>query len=450
MVKKIYLLTTFLHLSTFFVFAQDINRYYKFSFDLLEDSTRRYIQYDQLKIYKKYSYSVRRKTYNIQDTYMYISLNNKKTDSIEFGKNSSVPYYYEIINIDNRLYFQFEKFLYEVEKTKGKIIKKYPLNDSIMLYGQFKHFFLGTDVKTSMKLYSYNVLTHEYKLMYDFRSIKSIRYEHYESISADSDVPMPIISVHSPIIGKNKLFVSVYDEFPLFEYVLDLSTKQIEQIDSTENYRQIGKAIATYCLNLPNYETIKNSIYNNEPFIQSYFLDITDTLAYINQTEIQIKSETKVILQDAFVMNSDYKIIDRVLDRNFSVYSMIYEKDKKKFVIASGKTDSASCYFNIAIKYPLEKIFYNIYYNKEPSDKDLQGFDQYELLLLKNFIYAKYNYKFNNPFYEAYYNTFTFYHNFQTWDSAKKKIPRRKKVDKYFTEADKKNLALILKKIDNK
>jgi hypothetical protein len=41
---------------------------------------------------------------------------------------------------------------------------------------------------------------------------------------------------------------------------------------------------------------------------------------------------------------------------------------------------------NIAIKYPLEKAFYTIYYNKELSDKDLQGFDQYELLLLKNFI----------------------------------------------------------------
>lgn len=441
---------------TYYGLSQSINDYYKFKFSKEKDTSENYVQYDQLRIYKKYfpkDYSYPpRKVYNVEDNFMYFSINDRKTDSAEFEKNSSIPNHYEIINIDDKLYFQFQKFLYEIDKAKGKIRSKYPLRDSIKSFsGKYEDYFLYTTYKEDKyyRLYSFHPETRTSKLLYDFTG----KIDRYYSI--DDFIYLK---------GKNKLLVMAIFAEPSIEdvvyFILDLKTLKVENVTNT-NFAKLVEAPRKKFESSPYYQRTIHC----DPVYEYYYYDSTDTLVYIKVDDYygyveNEKSKAKsfpqnslsiIYPQDAFVLNPDYEIIDQVLNRErvleYFSDAVVYENGKKKWVMLYGQTDSASCYFNIAIKYPLEKAFYNIYYNKELTVKELESFDQYELLLLKNFIYAKYNYKFSNPFYEAYYNTFTFYHDFQTWDSAKKKIPRRKKVDKYFTASDKANLKLILTKI---
>ena len=72
-------------------------------------------------------------------------------------------------------------------------------------------------------------------------------------------------------------------------------------------------------------------------------------------------------------------------------------------------------------------------------ENDINQLNSYFYPLLKNFIYAKYNYGFENEYYQAFYNLFGFY--------RKGRTERKKKVDKLFNKADKANLKLILAKI---
>lgn len=338
-----------------------------------------------------------------------------------------------------------KKQLVTIDKKKAKVENLYWLPDSIHWFsGKCEDNFIYNLYKGNRyPLYAFSPQTKTSKLLYDFAGKVDEEYGIGDFIY---------------LKGKNKLLIMATSAEPglildVKYFILDLKKLQVE--DVTFHFNKLTELPQGKFKDHPG-----SKYFYFEPRYKSYYNDITDTIAYIQAANYYgafLNKKTGLMdpvmyPQDMFVVNNEYQIIDRVLTRESGLLDgsgmyAVYEKDKKKSILTRSQTDSASCYFNIAIKYPLEKAFYNIYYNKELSDKDLQGFDQYELLLLKNFIYAKYNYKFSNPFYEAYYNTFTFYHDFQTWDAGKKKLERRKKVNKYFTKEDSKNLALILIKI---
>lgn len=400
--------------------------------------------------------------YNGEKIILYNSKTKTKIDS--FNITSIYPernllinnsfYFFKFINKKNYLSkINFSDFSIKDSKINFLDSLSQKGNDyknSFLLYddnGDYK-----SHKNTFLKLYSYNPISNQLKFLYDFKSIKPNPYE---------GLPFnPGISSIIEVKGKNKILVerAIWEggkSGPAYYYILDLITLKVEEINDTK-FSKLVEAPRKKFQSSPAYQV---TVYCS-PMYDYFYYDITDTLVYLNVDDyygyfLNEKGDAKagyaIYPQDAFVLNGDYEVIDQVLNREnrLEFYSgIIYEKNQKKAYVINIDTDSYGTYsINFAVKYPLEKAFYNIYYNKELSDKELQGFDQYELLLLKNFIYAKYNYKFKNPFYEAYYNTFTFYHNFQTWDAGKKKLERRKKVDKYFTKEDNKNLALILTKI---
>ena len=89
---------------------------------------------------------------------------------------------------------------------------------------------------------------------------------------------------------------------------------------------------------------------------------------------------------------------------------------------------------------------YKAHQNERLTKDDIKGLDLYSLGILRNSIFAKYNYAFNSEFYQAYFNLFAFYNHYE------KKGKRTKNVDDKLTETDKANVAFILnaeKKLKN-
>ena len=85
----------------------------------------------------------------------------------------------------------------------------------------------------------------------------------------------------------------------------------------------------------------------------------------------------------------------------------------------------------------LDLAMYKAYNNNTLTNEDLRGFGEYELGILRNLIFAKYNYDFNSEFYQAYFNLYAFY------SSPDMRKSRTKDVNGKLTESDKANLELI-------
>ncbi len=69
--------------------------------------------------------------------------------------------------------------------------------------------------------------------------------------------------------------------------------------------------------------------------------------------------------------------------------------------------------------------------------EELAQMNMYDLNVLKNMIYAIHNYKFDDEYYQAYFNTFVFYSD----ESMRKS--RLTEVSSLLTPADKQNLTII-------
>ena len=85
----------------------------------------------------------------------------------------------------------------------------------------------------------------------------------------------------------------------------------------------------------------------------------------------------------------------------------------------------------------LDLAMYKVYNNGILTNKDIKDFDKYELGILRNLIFAKYNYDFNSVFYQAYFNLYAFY------NSPEMRKSRTKDVSNKLTKEDKVNLKLI-------
>ena len=91
----------------------------------------------------------------------------------------------------------------------------------------------------------------------------------------------------------------------------------------------------------------------------------------------------------------------------------------------------------------LDILMYQTYGGDVIKKEDLKGFGKYELGILRNLIFAKYNYAFSSEFYQAYFNLYEFYGNKKTQES------RVKNVNDKLTETDKANIKLIKGVEDN-
>ena len=85
----------------------------------------------------------------------------------------------------------------------------------------------------------------------------------------------------------------------------------------------------------------------------------------------------------------------------------------------------------------LEISMYKAYNNNLLTNENVKGLEKYELGILRNLIFAKYNYAFTSEFYQAYFNLYEFYGN----EKAQKS--RVKDVNSKLTDIDKANIKLI-------
>jgi hypothetical protein len=158
---------------------------------------------------------------------------------------------------------------------------------------------------------------------------------------------------------------------------------------------------------------------------------------------------------------SRYGNINRLFDSNFNYISnLLYLKSnvegvniqnnkiKHYFLETSIDTkDSTVRYISgyadkrVIIPYrfnpQLELSMYKAYENNLLTQNDIKGLEKYELSILRNLIFAKYNYAFKSEFYQAYFNLYEFYGNKDA------RISRVKDVSNKLTEADKANIKLI-------
>ena len=139
-------------------------------------------------------------------------------------------------------------------------------------------------------------------------------------------------------------------------------------------------------------------------------------------------------------MDENTNIVTPVVKKSFNKPNYNYQDGKVVSVMAHTILDNGNKVF-VPYKFtlPLERSLYKLYNDQEILKEDLSQFGEYELSILKNFIFAKHNYGFNSDFYQAYFNLFEFYND------EKKRASRTKNMDGLLTEADTRNLEVINK-----
>jgi hypothetical protein len=112
---------------------------------------------------------------------------------------------------------------------------------------------------------------------------------------------------------------------------------------------------------------------------------------------------------------------------NYFMYSYLDNDDKKQVIVP------------YVFSPHLDTLMYNVYHNKILRKEELKDFKKYELGILRNLIFAKYNYAFSSEFYQAYFNLYEFYND----NDRKLRKSRVKNVDSLLTEVDKANIKLL-------
>jgi hypothetical protein len=147
------------------------------------------------------------------------------------------------------------------------------------------------------------------------------------------------------------------------------------------------------------------------------------------------------------IMSSDGNIFSKLKKINADIYGIVISNQETKQFLLKSNLDSQKN--KIAVLIPFipnpfkEKVLYEIYENIELTASDLDRFDAFDLRILRNMIFAKHNYAFNDKFLQAYFNLYSFY-------SSNYDKNRLTDVSHLLTPEDKKNLELIEQVSKNK
>ena len=413
--------------------CQDITSYY--GFRGLDDGTKMIV--DDIRI--AIGYSTKRDRNKDISTF-YVFKKEKKSDSL----NISHQYTQGGIVGDKHIYFLITKpqKVIQVSRESGKIMSVTDLPDSIYFYYKSPRSFIGI---RDVRLYEFKTAEKKVNLLYDFNQIRNVSYLTKEKL------PLSIGNVL--VNNKNQFLVKigivlsdVTDDPQYFLYnsdsnkVTEIPREKLEPLVAEPREKLKGK---------PEYNR-----YDFSPDIRNTYYDISDSLFYLTydfyyrfeDPKDKNRLTSNWYRQNPFIMDNQCNVVGRALERSgFEEDRVIYKEGKKEWLIASiYGTDSGTAVFYLKIKYQLEKCFYEIFYDKSLNRDEIARLDKNELLLLTNFIYAKHNYKFSMPFFQAYFNTFVFY------NQKEKKSSRLSKVDHLFSPMDRKNLDIIDKALTGK
>ncbi len=120
------------------------------------------------------------------------------------------------------------------------------------------------------------------------------------------------------------------------------------------------------------------------------------------------------------------------------------QRGKNQYFYLRSKLDNGE---KVIVSYSVDKLFekvaYQIFKGYAISKDHLEAFDKDQLGILKNLVFAKYNYAFDGEFYQAYFNLFEFYND------EKNRATRIKEMNSLLTKPDLGNLEVIKKTLKN-
>lgn len=169
-------------------------------------------------------------------------------------------------------------------------------------------------------------------------------------------------------------------------------------------------------------------------WLDVFMRDLSNNYSYVSEN-----SYTSGTVEE-YVVDAEARLVTRALKKHdFRPYNN-YQAGKIVSVMAHTSLDNRKKVF-VPYKFtlPLERSFYNVFNDQELLKEDLDEFGEYELSIIKNFVFAKHNYDFESEFYQAFFNLFAFYNT----DANRK--TRTKGVNDKLTDIDKINLSAINK-----
>jgi hypothetical protein len=350
----------------------------------------------------------------------YIVRNNRITDTLKKARYA-LPYIYEnallLHGFGGRVENPYHNF-YKVDISTGKknLILK---NDSISFTEKYKNLLVGKKEKYSEETYNdffiYNL---------DDRSLKEI------SSFTDNTVYAPIQNF--TFLNKKEIFIwtaHAYanwfdaDEF----YKFNMQTGDIIPLNEKikKQYIKLLPEEQREYFDFNELDGGGETLINNNPMIDYKQHFDTNYLRIVLDKNINFIA--KIPFKLDFYPTRGLTVINKKI-----VKKQYQSKDKKQNKIV------------IPFKYSLSymKALSAIYTNQQLTKKDLNGLDLENVLILKNFVFARHHYNFNSSFYQAYFNLFYFYSN---TDNEK-----TKNVNSLLTETDKYNLKLIKKEIERR
>ena len=353
----------------------------------------------------------------------YIVFKNKIQDTLKHIK-ATRPYGSD----DNKLYLKgygeknnnsFNIFFKLNPKTaqKSKIYK----NDSLNFTHKYKNFLVGKYSEYSEETYNdffiYNL---------DDRSLKEIT-----TFSVDS-VYYPINNF--TFLDDNNLFIWIaknvgnwfpYDDF----YKYNIQTGEITSLNE-----KIEK----------NYKSMLTK--EQEKNFKLSHLDYFDTgiFEYI---------ENSIILTNRTNVNYPHISLDK--NGNFTkhigdmglgdVLGFSYQNNEYDIIYFKSKNENGEIII-IPLKYTTlyAKALAKVKEDKKLTNNKISKLKEMNLLILKNFVFAKYNYAFESNFYQAYFELLPIY-QYPTYQEEK-----TKNVNPLLTDIDKHNLKLIKEEIEKR
>ncbi|MDR3227666.1 MAG: YARHG domain-containing protein, partial [Prevotellaceae bacterium] len=108
--------------------------------------------------------------------------------------------------------------------------------------------------------------------------------------------------------------------------------------------------------------------------------------------------------------------------------------------VIEGKKNDQGVWVACKFTLPFDKALYDIYHNTLLEKSVVEKFDEWELRMLRNMVFAKHSYQFQSKYLQAFFNLFNFYY-------GKKHLAD---VNDLLTPIDKKNLELIQQVNKNK
>lgn len=145
------------------------------------------------------------------------------------------------------------------------------------------------------------------------------------------------------------------------------------------------------------------------------------------------------------VLSDNFSFLYETITLDADILGPVLQNDTLSALLYHARTENHESYVIPFDFSPSFEKCMGLVYKDQVIDKDLlTGFDKVKLSILKNLVFARHNYGFKNPYYQAFFNLFAFYHNPAAARS------RLSDVSDLLTESDNLNLALInetLKKI---